>query len=88
MALIILTPPRMQESPPPAYLLIENPRKSNNLGPLLRCANAFGITTIVAVGYASFAVEGIYQASTKDLTTNVAQDPTAPARMWILSPFQ
>ena len=40
------------------YLLLENPRKSNNLGPILRCASAFGITTVIAVGYAKCAVEG------------------------------
>lgn len=40
------------------YLLLENLRKSNNLGPILRCASAFGITTVIAVGYAKCAVEG------------------------------
>lgn len=43
---------------PRIYLLLENPKKNNNLGPILRCASAFGITTIVAVGYEKCAVEG------------------------------
>jgi len=41
-----------------AFVLLENERKSNNLGPLLRCACAFGVQTIVAVGYDKCAVEG------------------------------
>jgi len=45
---------------PRVYLLLENPSKGNNLGPILRCANAFGITTIVAIGYAKCAVHGAY----------------------------
>jgi tRNA G18 (ribose-2'-O)-methylase SpoU len=40
------------------YILLENPSKSNNLGPLLRCANAFGTVAIVAIGFPKCAVEG------------------------------
>ena len=43
---------------PSLYLLLENPRKSNCLGPILRCASAFGIRTVVAVGYDKCSVEG------------------------------
>jgi hypothetical protein len=49
--------------PPRIYILLENPRKGNNLGPILRCANAFGITTVVAVGYEKCSVEGSHGAS-------------------------
>lgn len=42
------------------FLLVENKRKSNNMGPLLRCACAFGVDTIIAVGYDKCAVEGGY----------------------------
>jgi len=48
---------------PRVYLLLENPTKTNNLGPILRCANAFGITTVVAVGYAKCSVYGSHGAS-------------------------
>jgi tRNA G18 (ribose-2'-O)-methylase SpoU len=46
------------EARPRIYLLLENPSKSNNLGPILRCASAFGIVTIVAIGFSKCAVEG------------------------------
>lgn len=46
--------------PTKIYLLVENPRKSNNLGPIIRCANAFGISTIVAIGYAKCSVDGMF----------------------------
>lgn len=46
-----------------SFLLLKNPRKSNNLGPILRCASAFGITTIVLVGYEKCSVEGSHGAS-------------------------
>ncbi|KAL7576055.1 hypothetical protein ACA910_000840 [Epithemia clementina (nom. ined.)] len=45
------------------YLFLENPAKNNNLGPVIRCASAFGIQTIVAVGFAKCAVEGSHGAS-------------------------
>ena len=45
------------------YLLLENSRKSNNLGPILRCAAAFGIHTVVAVGYDKCSVDGSHGAS-------------------------
>ena len=40
------------------YLLLENPGKPNNLGSILRCASAFGIRTIVAIGSDKCSVEG------------------------------
>jgi hypothetical protein len=49
--------------PPRIYILVENPRKGNNLGPIIRCANAFGITTVVAVGFEKCSVEGSHGAS-------------------------
>jgi hypothetical protein len=49
--------------PPRIFILVENPRKGNNLGPILRCANAFGITTVVAVGFEKCSVEGSHGAS-------------------------
>ena len=47
-----------QHELPRIYLLLENPSKSNNLGSIIRCANAFGILTIVAIGYAQCSVYG------------------------------
>ncbi|KAL3916592.1 MAG: hypothetical protein SGILL_005108 [Bacillariaceae sp.] len=44
-------------------VLLENPSKGNNLGPLLRCCSAFGITRIYVVGYDQCAVQGSHGAS-------------------------
>jgi hypothetical protein len=52
-----------QSLPPRIFILVENPRKGNNLGPILRCANAFGTTTVVAVGFEKCSVEGSHGAS-------------------------
>lgn len=43
---------------PKLYLLMENKSKSNNLGPILRCATAFGIETMIVVGYSKCSTEG------------------------------
>lgn len=43
---------------PKIYLLLENPSKSNNIGSILRCASAFGVVTIVAIGFSECAVQG------------------------------
>jgi tRNA G18 (ribose-2'-O)-methylase SpoU len=40
------------------FLLIENPHKGNNLGAIIRCACAFGIQIVVAVGYEQYSAEG------------------------------
>jgi tRNA G18 (ribose-2'-O)-methylase SpoU len=40
------------------FLLLENLTKSNNLGPTLRCATAFGIRVVVAIGFAKCSTEG------------------------------
>lgn len=40
---------RMTKEFDEVFLLLENPKKSNNLGPILRCAAAFGIRTVVFV---------------------------------------
>lgn len=44
-------------------LLIENPGKGKNWGPLLRCCAAFGIGTIFVVGYDQCDVRGSHGAS-------------------------
>ena len=44
-------------------LLIENPGKGKNWGPLLRCCAAFGIETIYVVGYDQCDVRGSHGAS-------------------------
>ena len=41
-----------------SYLLIENPSKGNNLGPLLRCACAFRVMEVIFVGFAQCSAEG------------------------------
>jgi hypothetical protein len=43
-------------------LLLENARKNNNWGPVLRCASAFGIQTVVIVGFATCCVRGSHGA--------------------------
>jgi tRNA G18 (ribose-2'-O)-methylase SpoU len=47
-----------EEEPPTIFLLLENPTRNNNLGPFIRCASAFGISTIVAVGFAKCSDKG------------------------------
>ena len=49
---------RSDDDLPRLFILLENPSKGNNLGPILRCAIAFGINTVVAVGYEKCSVEG------------------------------
>ena len=51
------------DEPPTMFLLLENPTKNNNLGPIMRCASAFGISTIVAVGYAKCSDKGSFARS-------------------------
>lgn len=46
------------ENTPQVFLLLENSSKANNLGSILRCASAFGITTIVTIGFAKCSVQG------------------------------
>jgi hypothetical protein len=41
------------------FLLVENPKKSNNLGPIIRCATAFGISTIIVIGYSQCSTNGM-----------------------------
>lgn len=45
------------------YLLLQNPKPNNNLGPILRCAAAYGVKTVLAVGYSKCSVEGSHGAS-------------------------
>jgi tRNA G18 (ribose-2'-O)-methylase SpoU len=46
------------------YLLLENPRPNNPLGPILRCAAAYNISTIIVVGgYDRCAVQGSHGAN-------------------------
>jgi hypothetical protein len=49
--------------PPRVFLLIENPKKSNNLGAIFRCAAAFSVTQIVLVGYDKCNTEGSHGAA-------------------------
>lgn len=49
--------------PPRIFVLLENPKKSNNLGPILRCAAAFATTQVVMVGYDKCNTEGSHGAS-------------------------
>ena len=46
-----------------ATLLIENPKKNTNWGPLLRCCAAFDIDQIFVVGYDTCSVQGSHGAS-------------------------
>jgi len=46
-----------------AYILIENPSKSNNLGPILRCAAAFAIQQVIFIGYDKCSVQGSHGSS-------------------------
>lgn len=48
---------------PRTYLLLENDKKSNNLGPILRCAAAYNIHQVLAIGYAQCSVQGSHGAS-------------------------
>jgi tRNA(Leu) C34 or U34 (ribose-2'-O)-methylase TrmL len=47
---------------PQVTVLIDNPRKNTNWGPLLRCCTAFGITQIFVVGFDKCSVEGSHGA--------------------------
>ena len=42
------------------YLVLNNPKPTNNLGPLLRCAAAFAISEVVLVGYQKCNTEGAH----------------------------
>lgn len=55
--------PSSASSQPQITLLIENFRKSNNWGPLLRCCAAFGISQIFVVGFDQCNVRGSHGAS-------------------------
>lgn len=48
---------------PTAFLLVENPSKGNNLGPIFRCASAFAVDQVVLVGYEKFSAEGSHGAA-------------------------
>jgi hypothetical protein len=49
-----------RSDPPRIYAFVENPHKNTNLGPFLRCASAFGIDLVVAIGYDKCSVEGLF----------------------------
>lgn len=61
--------------PPPArcYLLAQNEKRSNNVGPILRCAAAFAVEQIIFVGYSQCAVAGAHGA---DRHVNITSFPT------------
>ena len=46
---------------PQIYIMIENPKKSNNLGPILRCGAAY-CATFIFIGFEKCAVEGSHGA--------------------------
>ena len=48
--------------PPKIFIMIENPSKSNNLGPILRCGAAYS-ATFVFIGYQKCAIEGSHGAN-------------------------
>jgi len=56
-------PPTSSIDLPQVTILIENPSKTTNWGPLLRCCTAFGIPQIFAVGFDKCAVRGSHGAS-------------------------
>uniref|UniRef100_A0A7S1YY15 tRNA/rRNA methyltransferase SpoU type domain-containing protein n=1 Tax=Ditylum brightwellii TaxID=49249 RepID=A0A7S1YY15_9STRA len=45
------------------YLLLENPKKSNNLGPILRCAAAYAVDQVIFVGYEKCSTDGSHGAA-------------------------
>jgi hypothetical protein len=49
-------------APPRIYIMIENPSKSNNLGPILRCGAAYS-ATFIFIGYQKCAIEGSHGAN-------------------------
>jgi hypothetical protein len=49
------------------YGLIENPQPNTNLGPFLRCACAFGVDLVVAIGYDKCSVEGQQQGARRPI---------------------
>jgi hypothetical protein len=51
------------EKPPKIYLLLENSHKANNLGTILRCAAAFGVTQVVTVGCNKCSTHGSHGAA-------------------------
>ena len=57
------------------YLLLENARKSNNLGPILRCAAAFGVRQVLAIGYDKCSVDGSHGAAKH---VHIQAFPTVP----------
>mmetsp|Transcript_31437 Transcript_31437/g.94035 ORF Transcript_31437/g.94035 Transcript_31437/m.94035 type:complete len:264 (-) Transcript_31437:700-1491(-) len=57
-------------APPRSFLLIDNPSKGNNLGPIFRCASAFAIDEVVLVGYAKFSAEGSHGSARHVKTTS------------------
>ena len=63
-ATVTVTPPlSLSSSSSEITMLIENPAKGKNWGPLLRCCAAFGIRTIYVVGYDKCDVRGSHGAS-------------------------
>ncbi len=48
--------------PPRIYIMIENPKKSNNLGPILRCGAAYS-ATFIFIGFEKCAIDGSHGAN-------------------------
>jgi hypothetical protein len=51
-----------RKAPPRIFIMIENPKKSNNLGAILRCGAAYS-ATFVFIGYQKCAIDGSHGAS-------------------------
>ena len=52
----------VKDGPPRIFIMIENPSKSNNLGPILRCGAAYS-ATFVFIGYEKCAIDGSHGAN-------------------------
>jgi len=57
-----MSKPSCKDGPPRIFIIIENPSKSNNLGPILRCGAAYS-ATFVFIGYQKCAIEGSHGAN-------------------------
>jgi len=58
----------MNDYPPKIFLLLENFSKSNNFGPILRCAAAFNVHRVIFIGYQKHSSKGSH-GSSKYVTT-------------------
>ena len=52
-----------------SYIIIENPKPSNNLGPILRCAAAYAVSEVVFVGHERCSTDGSHGSARHLKTT-------------------